>query len=38
MMSTGICARGRAMKRSTSAEGKALLLASALMPMLSRNL
>ena len=37
MMSTGICARCRCMRRSTSAEGKALLLASALMPMDSRN-
>jgi len=37
MMSMGILARGRVRKRSTSVEGKALLLPSALMPMLSRR-
>jgi len=34
-MSTGTCALVRPMKRSTSADGKALLEASAAMPMLS---
>jgi hypothetical protein len=39
MMSTGTLTRGRSIrKRSTSAEGKALVLESALMPILSRKL
>lgn len=36
--STGICARGPVRRRSTFAEGKALLDASAAMPMDSRKL
>jgi hypothetical protein len=39
MMSTGTLTRGRSTrKRSTSAEGKALVLESALMPIDSRKL